>query len=147
MNSTSSDWNKKIHESLDSLYPAVLSSFSNVQTREILVIIGLITVCFLLLILLIQCVIKVRHTYQTSQPTVRKKRSYNSPKKYPSYQELLHMEKNQYNCLRYSCIPTLHCTKPVCQASKQSPYYEEIDERQTKNSMCRVFIPCKKSYI
>ncbi|CAF0771943.1 unnamed protein product [Rotaria sp. Silwood1] len=141
MNSTLSDWNIKPHESFDRLYPYFASSFSNVHTRDILFIIGLITVCLLLFILLIQFFVKVRETYQTSQPYKQNNKSYKYQTRYPSYQELLITDKNRCECLQYSCLPKFHCVKPTCQVVNQSTYYEQIDERQINNSQCQVYIP------
>ncbi|CAF3876869.1 unnamed protein product [Rotaria sordida] len=141
MNSTLSDWNIKSQESFDRLYPSFVSSFSNIYTRDILFVIGLITICLLLFILLIQFFVKVRETYQTSKPKEQNNKSYKYQIRYPSYQELLNTENNRCECLRYSCLPKFQCVKPNCQVLNKSTYYEQIDERQINNSICRVYTP------
>jgi hypothetical protein len=143
MNSTSSDWNTKFHYSIDPLHP----SFSNAHTHDILVVIGFITVCLLLFILIIQCFIKVRQIYRTSEPNERYKKSFKSQSKYPSYQKLLDTDNNQCKCFQYSCLPKIQCIKPTCQILNRSSYYKQIDERQINNSVCRVLTPSNISCI
>ncbi|CAF2484993.1 unnamed protein product [Rotaria sp. Silwood2] len=139
MNLTLSNWHIKPQESFDRIYPSFVSTFSHIHTRDILFIIGLMTICLLLFILLIQFFVKVRETYQTSQPKKQKNKSYKYQTTYPSYQALLNKDKNHCECLRYSCLPKFQCVKPTCQVLNQSTYYEQIDERQINNSLCRVY--------
>lgn len=114
----------------EDLYPTVISSFSPTNTREILVIIGLITICFLLFILLIQCFLKVRDIYRTSEP----KKRYKKSSRYPSYQKLLITDNKSCKCFQYSCLPKFQCIKTI-----STPYYEQIDERQLNNSISQIF--------
>lgn len=135
MNST---WLNSDTKSLDHLASSISSTLSYNQTREILFIIGLITVCILLFIMLIQFLMKVRDTYRSSQPIKRKSRSLLHQKRYLSYQDLINPHNHRCNCLNYSCLPKLQCIKPSSNSQillNQSPYYEQIDERQTNNSI------------
>ena len=130
MNST------KFEDSFDHLYPTLLSSVSQTNTREILVIIGLITICFLLFILLIQCFLKLRDLYRTSEP----KKRYKKSSRYPSYQKLLITDNKTCKCFQYSCLPKFQCIKTSCQIKTiPIPYYEQIDERQLNNSISQIF--------
>jgi hypothetical protein len=130
MNSPLLDRNTKFEHS----YPSVIPSFSNTNTREILVIIGLITILLFLFMLLIQCFMKVRHIYQTSEPKERYKKSSKHQSKYPSYQKLLITDNKPCKCFQYSCLPKFQCINKT-----PSPYYEQIDERQFNNSISRVY--------
>jgi len=141
MNSTLSDWNTKLHHSFDRLHPSVISSFSNTHTHDIFIVIGLITVGLLLLILIIECFIKIRYIYRTSEPKEQCKKSYKSQSKYPSYQKLFDPDNNRCKCFQYSCLPKFQCIKPTCQILNHSSYYEQINERQINNSICRVYTP------
>ncbi|CAM4888489.1 unnamed protein product [Rotaria socialis] len=145
MNSTEFDWNTKLKQSFDRFYPSVASSFSYIHIREILVTIGLIAIFLLLLILLIQFLSKVREAYKTSTPRRRFKKSYENPPKYSLYQTLLNADKSRCKCVQSSCLPKLQCTKPNSQVYNRSVYYEQLDERQTNDTRCRVFTPSNRS--
>jgi hypothetical protein len=129
MNLTLSDWNTRLRDSFDRLHPSVISSFTNTYEHDILVIIGLITVCLLLFLLIVQCFMKVRQIYRTSEPKERYKKSSKTQLKYSSYQKLLDTDNNQCKCFQYSCLTKFQCIKPTCQILNHSSYYEQIDER------------------
>jgi hypothetical protein len=141
MNSTLSDWNTKLRHSFDHLHPSVISSFTDTHTDDILVVIGLITVCLILFLLIIQFFIKIRDIYRTSEPMERCKKSSKSQSKYPSYQKLLDTNNNQCKCFQYSCLPKFQCIKPNCQILNRSSYYQQINERQINNSIHQVYNP------
>ncbi|CAM4908043.1 unnamed protein product [Rotaria socialis] len=126
MNSTEFDWNTKLKQSFDRFYPSVASSFSYIHIREILVTI-------------------VREAYKTSTPRRRFKKSYENPPKYSLYQTLLNADKSRCKCVQSSCLPKLQCTKPNSQVYNRSVYYEQLDERQTNDTRCRVFTPSNRS--
>ena len=128
-----------LDHSFDGLYP---SSFSNVNIRDVLVIIGFIAICSLLLVLIIQFILRVRRIYRTSETKERSKKAYQT--KVPSYQKLVDIDKNQCKCLQYSCLPKFQCVKPTCQILNRSSYYEKIDERQLSNCTHR---PCIRVHI
>ncbi len=145
MDSTSIDFDTKLDHSFDRLHPSVISSLSNTHTHDILVVIGLITVCLLLFVLIIQFFAKVRQIYRTSEPKQRCKKVHQYQNKYPSYQKLLDADNNHCKCFRYSCLPKFQCVKPTCQIYNRPPVYEQIDERQLNKSICHVLIPCNTS--
>jgi len=135
MNLTSSDWTTKFLET----HSSVISSLSNNFTQDILVVIGLITVCLFILLLILQFFIKVRDIYRTSEPKKRYKKF-----RYPSYQKLLDLDNHQCRCFHYSCLPKFQCIKPTCQISNSSSYYEQIDD---KHSIYRITTPRNSSCI
>ncbi|CAF0800229.1 unnamed protein product [Adineta steineri] len=118
----------------DNLYPSIGSPFSNTNTHDILVIIGLITVCIVLFVLVIQFFLQVRKKYRTIDSKIQCKKSPRYPENYSSYQKL-----SDCKCFQYSCLPKFQCVKPTCQVSHQSSYYKQINEKQINNSICRVF--------
>jgi hypothetical protein len=140
MNSTSSsDWNTNFRQSFDGLHPSVISLPSNTHIHDILVVIGFITVCLLLFVLMVQCLIKVRQIYRTSEPDERSKKSSKYKLRYPSYQKLFDEDNHPCKCFQYSCLPKFQCIQATCQISNRNPDYEEIDERQRNNSIYRVY--------
>ena len=125
-------WNTKIEDSSDHLHSSLMPSFPNIHIRDALFVIGLITVCLLVFILLIRFLIKVREAYQTtvSKSGEENKRSSYYRATYASYQELSNTGSKQCECFQDPCCPRCQCTKPTYQILNQSPYYEQIDERQ-----------------
>jgi hypothetical protein len=127
MNFTLSDWITKFRQSN--------SLLSNNFTQDILVIIGFLTVCLFLFLLILQFALKVRQIYRTSEPKRRYKKS-----RYPSYQKLLDINNNQCKCFHYSCLPKFQCIKSTCQISN----YEQINE---KYSIYRISSPRNRTCI
>ena len=145
MDSTSTDFNTKLDHTFARLHPSIIPSFSSAHIHDILVIIGLITICLLLLVLIIQFFVKVRQIYRTSEPKKRYKKSYQHQQKCPSYQQLLDADNNQCKCFQYSCLPKFQCVQPSCQIYNRPALYERIDERQITNSIYHVFTPSNTS--
>lgn len=147
MNSTLSDWNTKVHQYFDRSHPSVISSFNNINIHNILVIIGSITVCLLICLLMMQCALKIRDIYRTVELKEPCRKSRKLKSKYPSYQQLLDTDSNQCKCFQYSCLPKFQCVKPTYQILNQLSYYEQIDERSISSSISRVHVPSHHSSV
>lgn len=145
MNSTLSDWDIKIRNSFDRLHQSDVLLFPNTNTQDILIIIGILTVCLLLLILIIQFILKIRHMYRITEPKESYKKSSKNQSKYISYQKLLDTDNHQCKCFHSSCLPKFQCIKPA--TYQISPYYEQINERQKHNSIYQISSSCIRVHI
>ncbi|UJR37114.1 hypothetical protein I4U23_029818 [Adineta vaga] len=113
----------------DTKHDHLLPSYTDTQIHDILVLIGFLTVCVILFILIIQFFIKVRELYRQSEPKI-------------SYGKLVNKTNQQCRCL-----PTFQCIKPTYQISDSSPYYEQVNNSvyriinsRTSSSCIRVHI-------
>ena len=115
MNFSSSDWHTRTLNMPHSL------------THDLLVIIGILTIVFLLVFLFGHFIFRLSQIYRTREPHFRK---------YPSYQQLI--KSNVHLC---QCLSNLQCVTMNCQISNRCENYEQINERNKSNSIARVCLP------